>query len=105
MTTSTDKELDLARWIIDFEFNDPANRHMSQMQLAEIYAAKIQAHTQSQLKQFAEEIRVEVIGDDEPVTTKIGKGSVSRGTVVFTNRLRAIQRQSLDKLLKRKGLL
>lgn len=39
------------------------------------------------------------IGADEPVTTKIGKGSISLGTVVFTNRFRAELRASLPTLL------
>lgn len=34
----------------------------------------------------------DVIGDDEPITTKIGKGSVSNGIVVFRNDLREKQR-------------
>lgn len=38
-----DDPLSLARWIIEFEFFDPKNRHMNAQQLAEIYANKIQA--------------------------------------------------------------
>ena len=41
---------------------------------------------------------MDVIGEDEEVTTQIGKGSISRGTVVFTNRLRQEQRQKLKEL-------
>jgi len=55
---NTDDELDnsydLAMWLINFEFQDPRNRHMTYRKLARIYATKIEAYTESQVMEAFE---------------------------------------------------
>lgn len=50
------QSLDLARWIIDFEFNDPKNRNSSQVELAEIYASKIEAYVNERIENEKEKV-------------------------------------------------
>lgn len=49
-----DNSYDLAVWLINFEFQDPRNRHMSHRELARVYATKIEALIQSETEKANE---------------------------------------------------
>lgn len=98
-----DNPFDLAVWLINFEFQDPKNRHMTYRELARIYANKIESYVERAITADRQQLldRVDtIIGKNPPESEQWRYSNEPAGEI----RLRKRQLEDIVKLRKELGL-